>query len=203
MPVSDANWFVYPEQGGLTRDYAVLHNHTMPGASDENLLQNSVTMTSTAERTGDQLEVDVSITNDRAGHHVPTDAPMRSLILVVEAVDAAGQTLSLTAGPVNPDYSGDYSGVAGKTFAKILKDDWTGESPTAAFWRPVTIVEDTRLPALATDTTHYTFNAPAGSEVTVNVRLLYRREFYELMKQKGWDDPDILMEHETIQVPAN
>jgi hypothetical protein len=66
----------------------------------------------------------------------------------------------------------------------------------------VSIIEDTRLAALATDTTRYTFSAPAGQAITVNVRLIFRRAFYELMKQKGWNDPDILMEHETIQIPA-
>jgi hypothetical protein len=83
MPKSDANWFVYAERGGLTRDYAELHNHTMPGATDEKLLQNSVTMKSAARREGDQIKVEVSITNDNVGHDIPTDSPIRSLILVV------------------------------------------------------------------------------------------------------------------------
>jgi hypothetical protein len=202
MPTSDANWFVYPERGGLTRDYAELNNHTMPGASDESLLQNSVTMVSSAQLTGDQLQVQVEITNDKTGHHVPTDAPIRSMILIVEAIDADGNVLTLSQGPVNPEYSGDYGGLPGKTFAKVLRDEWTGEMPTAAFWRPVTIVEDTRLPALATDTTTYTFDVPTGNTLTVNIRLIFRRAFYELMQQKGWNDPDILMEQETLQIPA-
>ena len=65
------------------------------------------------------------------------------------------------------------------------------------------VVEDTRLKAMATDTTRYSFNAPAGKVATVNVRLLYRRNFAELAKQKGWTDPDVVMAHESIQVPAN
>src|SRR5690606_9004576 len=155
-----------------------------------------------AQRSGDQLEVEVSITNDKTGHHVPTDAPSRSLILVVEALDADGNPLALIEGPVNPDYSGDYAGVPGKTFAKVLQDKWTGETPTVAFWREVSIAEDTRIAAMATDTTHYTFDAPAGA-ATVNVRLLFRRSFYELARQKGWNDPDLLMEQETLNVPAS
>ena len=203
MPVSSENWFVFPERGGLERDYVELHDHAMPGAADEELLQNSVTMVSRAQRKGDQLQVEVSITNDKTGHHIPTDVPIRSMILVVEALDSNGERLALLEGPVNPVYSGDYGGLPGKTFAKVLRDDWTGETPTGAYWRPVTIVEDTRLAALATDTTHYTFDAAESEPVTVNVRLMFRRAFYDLMQQKGWDDPDILMEHETIQIPAN
>lgn len=203
MPISSAKWFVFPERGGLTRDYFQLHDHTMLGAADEKLLQNAVTMKSNAQLNNGQLQVQVSITNDQTGHDIPTDVPIRSMILVVEVLDTDGKPLALSQGPVNPAYSGDYGGLPGKTFAKVLKDNWTGETPTGAFWRPVTIVEDTRLAALATDTTHYTFNAPVGKVVTVNVRLIYRRAFYELMKQKGWNDPDILMARETIQIPAN
>jgi len=200
MPVSDADWIVYPESGGIVRGYSELHNHTMPGASDETLLQNSVTMVSSAAHSGDQLQVQVSITNDRAGHSVPTDSPLRSMMLVVEALNANGDLLALLEGSVNPDYAGEYAGVPGRTFAKILMDEWTGEFPTAAIWRPLTIVEDTRLPALATDTTAYTFDLPNGEAATINVSLIYRRAFYELMQQKGWNDPDILMEYETIQL---
>jgi hypothetical protein len=75
--------------------------------------------------------------------------------------------------------------------------------PTGAYWRPVTLVEDTRLAAMATDITNYTFNMPEGEAATVNVRLIFRRAFSELSEQKGWNDPDILMEYETIQVPSS
>ncbi len=200
MPVSSANYFVFPERGGLTRDYVPLHDHTMPGASDEKLLQNAVTLKSTARREGDTLQVEVSVTNDKTGHHVPTDAPIRSMILVVEALDAGGKRLPLSQGPVNPAWAGNYAGQPGKSFAKVLKDEWTGETPTAAYWRPVSIVEDTRLAAMATDTTGYTFALPAGQAAQVKVRLIYRRAFQALAEQKGWTDPDFLMEEAMIPV---
>ncbi len=203
MPTSTEKWFVLAEKGGLVRNDAELHNHTMPGALDEKLLQNSVTMKTDAQRVNNTIKVEVSITNDQAGHDVPTDVPIRSMILVVEALDANGKPLTLTEGSVNPDFSGDYSGVAGKTFAKVLKDQWTGESPTGAFWRPVTVVEDNRIAAMKTDTTSYTFAAPDNQAVTINVKLLYRRAFYKLMQEKGWNDPDILMEQATLDIQAN
>lgn len=203
MPISKDKWIVTPARGGLVRPEAELHYHTMLGATDEKFLQNTVTMKTDARRADGQIAVTVSITNDQAGHDVPTDAPMRSMILVVEALDAKGKTLSLTTGSVNPDFSGDYAGVPGKTFAKVLRDEWTGETPTSAFWRPVTIVSDNRIAALATDTSDYTFAAPTGQAVTIKVKLLFRRSFYTLMQQKGWNDPDILMEDATIELPAN
>lgn len=203
MPEAEQNWFVLEERGGLERDYATLHNHTMLGAASEDLLQNTIAMSNRVARTTGQLEVEVSLTNVGAGHHVPTDQPMRSMILVVEALDANDQPLALIGGPLNPDFSGDYAGQPGKTFALVLRDEWTGDAPTVAFWREISLVEDTRIPALATDTTQYVFNVPEDEPITVNIRLLYRRAFYDLMQQKGWDDADILMESETLHVPAN
>jgi hypothetical protein len=88
----------------------------------------------------------------------------------------------------------------GKIFAKILMELWTELTPTAAYWNPTRIVSDNRLAALAADTSTYTFAAPAGSGATIEVRLLYRRAFKELMDQKGWDVPDILMEEKQLEI---
>jgi len=200
MPVVPEKFFVFPEAGGLTRDYVQLHNHTMPGAYDEKLLQNSVTLKAQTARTGGSLQVDVRITNDQVGHDIPTDMPTRQMILVVEATDANGQALKLVKGPLNPAHAGNYGGQPGKTFMKVLRDDWTNEAPTAAYWRPVTLLEDTRLPALATDATQYTFDLPAGQTAQLKVRLVFRRNYQKLMQEKGWTDADILMEEATIQV---
>ena len=200
MPVKNVNWFVFPDQGGITRDYVPLHEHQMPGVTDENLMKNAVTMKSSAVRSGSKLQVQVSITNDRTGHHVPTDAPIRSMMLVVEVLDASGKPIALSQGPVLPSWTGNYAGQPGKGFAKILRDDWTGETPTAAYWRPVTIVEDTRIAALATDTSNYVFDMAPGNAATVKVKLVFRRAFQQLAQQKGWTDPDLVMAEETIQV---
>jgi len=200
MPVKDVNYTVFPEQGGIQRDYVPFHDHTMPGASDEQLLQNSVTLKSQARRAGEKLQVEVKITNDLTGHHVPTDAPMRQMILVVEALDENNQPLKLVSGEVNPAWAGNYAGQPGKTFMKVLRDDWTGETPTAAYWRPVTLVEDTRLPAMATDAQTFTFQLPAGKAAQVRVRVIFRRTFQKLAEEKGFTDPDILMEEASISV---
>ncbi len=197
LPV-EYGYIVFPERGGLPRDPNRIRNHRMPGAADETLLQNAVTMTTTARLQGDKLLVEVSITNDKTGHHVPTDVPLRHLILVVQVTDADGHRLPLRAGPVLPDWTGDYAGLPGKTYAKVLQDEWTGEMPTAAYWRPVRVVEDTRLAAFATDVSRYTFQAPEPRPVTIETRLIFRRAYQQLMQQKGWTDPDILMEQNRI-----
>jgi hypothetical protein len=63
-------------------------------------------------------------------------------------------------------------------------------------------VEDTRLAALATDVSRYSFAATNGA-ATIRVRLLFRRAFQLLAEQKGWNDADILMEEVTIPVAAS
>jgi hypothetical protein len=199
MPVSDAEYFVDPEIGGLYRK-GQLHTHNMPGASDEDLLQNSATMTATAVITDGQVIVDVAVTNDKTGHHLPTGTPMREVLLVVEVWDAEGEPLDMLDGSVLPEWAGEYTGDAGKIFEKLLEDEWTGESPTGAFWRPVKIVSDTRLPAMATDESQYSFDAAEVDAASIDVRLIFRRTFQELAEQKGWDDPDILMEQATFDI---
>jgi hypothetical protein len=203
MPVSDAKYYVFPEKGGLVRDYHELHNHRMPGASDQELLQNAVTLDAKATAAGGKVNVDVSLVNDLTGHHVPTDAPTRQMLLVVEAVDSQGKVLRLLEGPRQPDYSGNYAGQPGKSYAKVLRDEYTGEAPSVAYWRPVTIQEDTRLAAMETDLSRYTFELPAGQTAEVRVRVWFRRTFQSIAEEKGFTDPDILMEETILQVQGS
>ncbi|MBN1249276.1 MAG: carboxypeptidase regulatory-like domain-containing protein, partial [Anaerolineae bacterium] len=144
MPTVDYDYYVYPEMGGEIRDPEGIHNHLMPGVTDKAFMQNAVTMTATASLEGNLVHVQVSITNDNTGHHVPTGAPMRHLILVVEARDAGGKTLALVDGPVLPAWTGNYAGEPGEAYAKLLKDEWSGEMPTGAYWRPIQLVSDNR-----------------------------------------------------------
>lgn len=196
-------FFVYPERGGHMRDPNQIHNHQMGGAADEWMLQNSVSMTTTAKVRAGRLLVTVNITNDRVGHHVPTDSPLRHMILVVEAKDPDNQPLPARFGPGLPDWTGNYAGEQGKVFAKLLQDEWTGEMPTGAYWRPVKLVSDNRIPALETDKSSYSFTLPADfaeGEITIETRLIFRRAYQQLQEWKGWTDPDILMAAETVQL---
>jgi hypothetical protein len=207
MPVvesaTEKNFFVFPAMGGHERDPNQIHNHRMGGASDEWMLQNSVSMTTTTRVLGDRVWVSVSITNDQVGHHIPTDSPLRHMMLVVEAKDADGRPLPATFGSVLPSWAGNYADLPGRMFAKVLQDEWTGELPTAAYWRPVRLVSDTRLPALKTDISNYVFSLPTESSdtaITVEANLVFRRAYQQLQEWKDWNDPDILMAQETIQL---
>ncbi len=208
MPVTEATHFVLPENGGLERPPGRIFDHRMPGAMDDELLQNAVTLTTTARLEKGTVVVQVEITNDQTGHHVPTDFPGRHLILLVQATDSAGAPLAQLAGPTVPQWGGIgdphegyYAGLPGKAFAKVLQEIWTGLWPSAAYWNPTRVLSDNRLAAFATDRSSYTFAAPDEGEVTVEVTLLFRRAFIELMDQKGWDVPDVVMEQQEVRIP--
>ncbi len=83
-----------PGRGGLVRDPQQVFAHDFPGAADVNLLQDTVKLKLIAERRDGKIAVQVSVTNENAGHHIPTDHPMRNIILVIDAKDPAGKRLT-------------------------------------------------------------------------------------------------------------
>jgi hypothetical protein len=208
MPPLGNTHFTRPEMGGRERDPATIFSHRMPGAGDEELLQNAVSLDVKAQIQGDQVLVNITITNDKTGHHVPTDSPLRQIFLLVQATGPDGSVLELLDGPVLPDWAGIgdpaqgyYAGLPGHGYAKILSELWTEISPTGAYWNPTRILSDNRIPAMESDTTRYTFPAPVEGEANIAIRLLYRRAFIELMNQKSWDVADIIMSQNTLRVP--
>ena len=200
---------VAPGMGGVERDPQTIHAHLGLGATPEVFLQNAVTMTTTASVEDNTLVVEVEITNDQTGHHVPSDFPGRHLILLVQAKDADGNALTQLDGPQVPEWggigdptAGYYAGLPGKAFAMVLEEVWTEISPSAAYWNPTRVLSDSRLAAFATDASTYSFATRLEGEVTVEITLLYRRAFVELMDQKGWDVPDKIMEQQEVRVPV-
>ncbi|MCD6290223.1 MAG: hypothetical protein J7M34_06935, partial [Anaerolineae bacterium] len=200
MPSGAHDYFVFPEKGGLHRDPSRIHNHHMRGVTDRDFMQHAVSMTTTAKILTGTLAVEVRITNDNTGHDIPTGDPLRHMLLVVTATDAAGKELPLLKGQVLPDWADDYAQKPGRFYAKILEDQWTGEVPTSAYWRPVRVVTDTRIVAMATDVSDYVFATPEKGPATVRAKLIYRRALPRLMRLKGWTDPDLVMKDETVVV---
>jgi hypothetical protein len=202
MPPDGIMTNVAPGAGGVERDPMTIHAHTQPGASDVELLQNTVTMTMSAHPMVGHVLVTVSITNTGAGHHVPTDFPGRHLILVVTAIDEQGRSMAQTSGPTVPDWGGAQAGLPGKAFAKVLRDVQSGESPVVSYWKQALIASDNRIPALQGDTSIYTFAPAPGQTLTVTAELHFRRMFQDLMGAKRWDVPDILMERVQVILAA-
>lgn len=199
---------VAPGKGGIERDPLTIHAHTFPGASSESLLQDALTMKVEAEEEGGLVRVTVNITNDKTGHSVPSDSPLRHLILLVEATNSESSRLPFLHGEQIPAWggvgdveNGYYAGLPGKAFAKVLEELWTEISPSGAYWNPTRIVSDNRLVPYTSDSSLYVFGMPDQGEAIIHVRLIYRRAYRYLADQKGWKIPDILMEEEIILIP--
>jgi len=208
MPKTKNTTFALAEKGGVRRPAGCIVSHRMPGADDVDLLQDTASLSIRARRVGDRIKVEAQVTNEKAGHHIPTGHPARNILLVISATDIRGQELACFSKQIIPDWGGkgsapdDYAGRPGKGYAKILEELWTEISPTAAYWRQTVLRGDTRIPALATDITQYEFHAPKDSgPSTIEAKLIFRRAFKELARQKKWHTRDILMEERRIVVP--
>jgi len=177
----------------LNRPPGQVRSHRIVGTTPE-FLENALSMTMDAEVVGDSVEVDVAITNDRTGHSVPTGVTIRNMILLVEAwrqsdgerLVYSGSTVIGDLGGVGDPAEGYYAGLPGRIYGKInIAED--GTSPTF-FTDAVAIVDDNRIPALATDTSHYTFEVPPDAgEIEVRARVIYRRSWRPLVDGKNWE----------------
>ncbi len=208
MPHSGAEYFALPEKGGLKRDPDTIVSHRMPGARDIDLLHNAVSLKVKAERTHGGIRVKTKVSNDFTGHDVPTDTPLRHLILVVRAYGSNNSELPLKDGPVLPEWCGAgdpadgcYAGLPGKVYIKLLKEKETGISPTAAYWRPTNIVMDSRLAPFKSDEGEFLFTGPGSGDVRIVSVLIYRRAFKKLLDLKEIKEPDIIMESVTVLIP--
>jgi len=204
MPPLGNDHFVQIEKSGLIRDPATIFSHKMLGASDIEFLQNTVELEVDAYLKEGSLIVDVTLENSLAGHHIPTDSPLRQILLVVEVENQNGESLVLAEGPILPEWTGDLANLPGKYYAKILEELWTEIYPSGAYWAQTRIIEDTRLAAFEIDKSSYKFDVSEDPEdYSIIVKLLYRRAFFDLMEQKGWNTPDIEMESVTIELTGS
>jgi hypothetical protein len=194
----------------LDRDPDTIGRHNIEGTTAE-FLEEAVELTMQVTPAGQQLEVEVSIENTETGHHVPSGESMRNMILLVDAwlegedplvnplPDTGGQTVHDLGGIGDPA-QGDYAGLPGKLYAKVLEDP-NGNSPVM-FTEAAAITSDNRIAALDTDTTQYSFTAPdEGGLVHVRARLIYRRTFRVLLDAKGWTQDGYGQPLKDIQPP--
>jgi hypothetical protein len=180
-----------PGRGGITRSAQAIATHRFEGAVSQPLLRSAARLTMDFTRSGDRVRVSVTVENTGAGHRLPTDSPLREVLLVVETTDEHGTSAPLVDGPVLPAWAGDLAARPGLYFAKVLEQLWTGVIPSAAYWTQTRIVEDTRLQPRARAEAAFQFVVPRAAGVTMTARLVLRRAPFELMRQKGWRVPDI------------
>ena len=206
MPPSGDTQFARTEAGGLQHPAETIPGHFQLGATDMDLLQDTISMSLSSHQAYGQLNVAVSLTNTGAGHHVPTDFPGRHLILVVSADNDFEGPLTLVDGPEVPSWGGYQAGLPGVVYAKVLRDIQSGEAPVVSYWKQTAILSDNRLPAMGSHTSTYSFNLPTnGGDIVISARLIFRRVFQDIADQKGWDIPDINMREitRTLTVLSN
>lgn len=187
---------------GFERPASQRHRHDFVGSTPTTLSQAVLLRTYITESAG-LLRVNAEVENRGAGHSFPAGISVRNALLVLD-VRANGQSLSQTSGPLVPWYAddnvagvqpGDLAGRPGKGFAKVLQGRINDQGPVV---RPVlfidaeSVAEDTIIPSGATDHSAYTFaipnSLPAGTEITVEARLIYRRAWRALAVTKGWTE---------------
>lgn len=175
--------------GTLSRPATDVRSHEIVGTTPY-FLEHAVSLTASVSPSVGKLTVEVTIRNDQTGHSVPTGMSIRNLILLVEA-RVGDLELELSEGPrvddlggVGPPSQGNYAGLPGKLFARA-HEDADGNAPVF-FTEAAGVAWDTRIPALGEDVTRYVFDAPAGGDADVSVRLIYRRAWRALTAAKAW-----------------
>ena len=132
--------------------------HAMPGSHSISQLNKAISAKLTATRDGDRVKVAVRLTNEGAGHYLPTGSPMRQLILEVRATPAGGDALQEQ-----------------RTFTRALADA-TGapiQREYVAFLKAAKVLSDTRLAPRETRTETFAFLIPASRHTEVDASLYY------------------------------
>lgn len=183
---------------GVKRDPENIRPHHFDGGT-ETQLKTALSMEIQGTIRNDILEVIVYISNTNGGHWVPTGDPMRHIMLLVSAEDSSENRLELISGQTLPAWTGtgprkqgNYAGLPGKVFSKILAD--SAGKKNVPFWQADTIIADTRIKPKTTVTAKFKFkiNNP-DDEPMAFAKLIYRPFTKSLARIKKWDVKDILI----------
>jgi len=190
MPTTDADMFCLFVEG---RQPGTIRSHLIRGTTPT-FLENALTLEVQRDAPLGRLNVDVTLTNDKTGHAVPSGVVIRNMILLVEATTMGGMVLQQTGGDmvdiiggVGDPALGNYAGLPGNSFYKNMVDQMGNEG--IFYTEAVALASDNRIQAGDSYEGQFQFELPPGlssSEIDVNVRVIYRRSFRYLTLQKGW-----------------
>lgn len=183
---------------GVKRDPENIRPHHFDGGT-ETQLKTALSLEIDGEIQNDILNVKVFITNTNGGHWVPTGDPMRHVMLLVSAADSQGRELKLIKGETLPTWtgvgnkdSGNYSGLPGKVFSKVLKDK--KGNINVPFWKADSVDKDTRIRPKTTVTLNFQFKIEnPDDEPVTEAKLIYRPFIKSLARIKKWDIKDIII----------
>jgi hypothetical protein len=183
---------------GVHRPAKTIHPHHFDGGTGTQL-KTALAMEIDGEIKEKTLHVTVYITNTNGGHWVPTGETMRSVMVLVKATDSKGKALKLVKGGTLPDWTGvgkpeegNYAGLPGQVFARVLADD--RGNLNAPFWRATRVAMDTRIRPKGSVTLTYDFAIEnPDDEPTAEAQLVYRPVIKPLARQKNWAVKDIVI----------
>jgi hypothetical protein len=184
-----------PGHGGLQRDPKTIANHRFFDGDKGAMLQRCLDVGATFEFSSNSVLVRLRVSAEGAGHRVPTGFVDRHLILWIEARDKLNRVLGALDGSVLPAAAGAaLAGKPGRLYAKFLRGD-AGRGPVP-FWTDVPDVLDNRLDPGVGDALEMTFPLQL---VEVRVRILFRRFWQEVARDKGWPDEDLMVLDKTFR----
>jgi hypothetical protein len=186
---------IAPGHGGIRRDPATLGNHRFFDGSQLDMLRRCLKLDSSARRTPEGVEVNVTLSTSNVGHRVPTGFIDRQVILFVDAF-VGERALPVYHGPELSEALGpDEAGRAGRMYARYLTD---GKNATPLpFWKgegDLATQTDNRLRPGQTD--RLTIQFPAETD-RVRIRLVHRRFWKTVVQAKQWPpDEQAIVEEE-------
>jgi hypothetical protein len=154
-------------------------------------LQKATTMELSAPETasiGDEVTIDVSITNSGAGHNIPTGvSEIREMWLELTVTDANGDII-YNAGSL--DANGNI--IDAKMLYNNVLADSEGEE-TKSFWLAESVLEDNRIAPKETATEQHSFVMPenAAYPLTVQSTLKYRSAPQDMIESLLGDEIEV------------
>ena len=183
---------------GTYRSPKNIRPHHFDGGT-EIQLKTALSLELEGETSGTKLTINAYITNTNGGHWVPTGETMRSVMLLLKVTDSNGKPLNLKKGSRLPDWvgvgkveEGNYAGLPGAAFAKVLGDDQGNLH--VPFWQASQVVSDTRIRPKNSVNLKFEYELEdPEDEPTAEASLIYRPVIRPWAKIKNWLAEDILI----------
>ena len=154
-----------PSMEGKTAELGkirAVHSHIFYGGYNSEILRNCASIELTLQKSSDNLQAVIRVTNKTVGHSLPTGSPMRMVVLTVQAFDKEGNLIWQNYG--DSPFTDQQA-----VFMRLLENE-RGEAP-APPWEAARVRFDQRLKADETRELSYTF--PSMQVHHINATLSY------------------------------
>ncbi|MFH1676834.1 MAG: multiheme c-type cytochrome [bacterium] len=154
----ECHWPKAAGRTGLRSDWRPdVRQHTLGGGHNYDFMLKSAGVEITTDIQGEELYIDVDVTNTKAGHNYPSSNGMRQLLLIVRLKGSSGETLW-----------------EGKRVYERVLGDMDG-NPTMENWKAYQILTDTTLLPNETRTESFVTTLPTSDDsLYVTAQLFYR-----------------------------